>query len=172
LWDEKVKVLLDLGMAVTKVNYSGSFGYGFSYEKITDLRSQISDVISVIRHLQDSLGISINDMYIMGSSYGGLIGAFVNNEISGLAGLILISPILDLRGKEIYAKMDARRTLVFYGEGDPNVLVGYDFFLEIDNNSKMDHLQNFFILRDEGHHIHRSSSWSFIFDKVKDLVHE
>lgn len=164
VWDAGIQLLVKRGLTVVVCNYSGSTGYGQTYENRV---YSCADINGVSRYLAESCGISQSQTVLIGESWGTSLAmqALLGHHYGGL---VLVSP------------MNMATIRCLEGEVPPFVLAyrGYN-----DSNAKTDDvlkslnivLENpgfprsqdaFVVFPREGHNFQMTGSWAQIWESL------
>lgn len=168
-WEVFASVMNEAGIDVISPNYRGSEGYGYSFERTADLKTQIEDVIAVCKYARSMHGKS--KVILMGTSYGALLAAAASNSgADNIAGVVLVSMIA--RSASTPAPVAWNRPLFcFHGKNDSQ---------SPDSERKV--LESFFgggafrakdsqwkVIPGEGHVFRLTKTWAEIYSSILEM---
>lgn len=167
-WNFRSFVFTEQGFDVLALNYRGSSGYSSEFADLgNDVEGQVTDVISSVDFLKSHYGTKEVDITLMGSSYGGGLALQASKRLDTIAGVVLVSGVIN---SDVEANMDqvkAKKILGFYGEFDQITPNAYEFFRK--NNLVDSQTENFIVYQDEGHFFHKTSTWSSVYATICEM---
>ena len=165
-WRPELDALLQLGVDVLQLNYSGSSGYGAAYA--AQLPHAVDDVVGTAEFAV-TLGYKQRGIFLMGDSFGAGLALQASGRLPDrIGGLILFSFLGSASGHGALPE----RTLVFHGANDPvaspaAALSGLQRFWRIDGGVEPTWWR---IVNNEGHSFRRLQSWAAALAEVIKLI--
>lgn len=171
-WEVLASVMNDAGIDVISPNYHGSEGYGYRFERTSDLQTQVKDIIAACKYASSMHGKS--KVILMGISYGALLAAAAaNSGAEEVSGVVLVSMIP--RSSPGAPAVGWNRPLYcFHGENDPQSsdntrTVIESFFGSTAFRSKDN---RWAVMSNEGHVFRLTRSWTEIYNSILMMTNE
>lgn len=171
-WNSFQDVMLRNGIDVLALNYRGSLGYGKRFEDAGTVSTFVADTRAAIRYLESREGVALENIFLLGRSFGGAIAVDATRTLDRPPGGLVLqsSPLTDARGLARFRNLPL---LVFGG--------GYDQRVRPENNLRIlraelgEHFADrpssaFRVFADEGHDYHRTRSWANYYGLVLDMI--
>lgn len=168
-WEVLASVMNEAGIDVISPNYRGSEGYGYRFERASDLQTQVKDIIAACKYARAMHGKS--KVILMGTSYGALLAAAVGNSgEEDVAGVVLVSMIG--RSAPAPPRVGWNRPLYgFHGENDiepPEAArTVIESFLGAGSLRAKD--SQWHVMSDEGHVFRLTRSWTEIYSSILNM---
>jgi len=159
----------EAGIDVISPNYRGSEGYGYRFERSTNLQTQVEDVIAAAKYAKSMHGKS--RVILMGTSYGALIAATAASlDKEDIAGVVFVSMIA--RSAQTPSAVGSKRPLhCFHGENDPLTPDDARAVIEsfFGNGAFQANESHWNVMSGEGHVFRLTRSWTKIYGSVLEM---
>lgn len=170
-WEAYLKVMLESGCDVIAVNYSGSSGYGQTFEMAGSEFDRIQDVLAARNYVIANLKIPPEKILLFGISSGAGLSVKAAAQGEQFGGLVLASSVVVKRPPPPLIKGSLR---IVELHGDDDLAVSAEraqdalkhFFAENKNQVTVDcHL-----LKGEGHFFYKTASWARVYWEALKLI--
>lgn len=166
-WDPAVQEAVARGIAVAIVNYHGSTGYGWRYERENRTDAQAADVLAVSRHLAARYGVARDRQIILGESIGNAIAyrAAARSRESFL-GMVMVAPTA-VPAAPLAIDQTPLFIHLYQGENDPlRRSVDIRRVGEAVASHDGDRPVLVRTVDGEGHNFHRTATWSEVYART------
>jgi tetratricopeptide (TPR) repeat protein/pimeloyl-ACP methyl ester carboxylesterase len=171
-WDAPTAALIAKGIAVLKVNYRGSSGFGAAFEKAGNLEQRVADLLATRQYAIAKEGIPPDAVLMVGQSYGAYLAACAADGRALWHAVVLIATAarFPCQGR---ADTMGLPVLAFHGANDPvaDPALARAFLEERFGSDVFFHGRiSWNLLRNEGHNMARMSSIAFIYSAIAELA--
>jgi len=166
-WEFLPAILSRAGVDVLSPNYRGSAGYGYRFERLADMGTQIKDIISVCKYAR-SLHGGKSRVILMGTSFGALLAASATvSNPDDISGVILLSVIARDPGRPPLLRWISP-LFCFHGENDPQPPDQAKTVIEsfFGPNIFQTQQSRWRVFAHEGHVLRLTSSWAEVYTSV------